>query len=179
MFPRSARRLGPVGFHASFSRVWALEPGRSHAAKGASQPKCAGASSGARETAWHVQPPGDGFGNLFDGDTLFGDRMISRAWGGFFQRQAVQQGDVKPVGRGPAIEAIADVCGNSFFAGDRDGISDQALLYRVMNLGEPHDDDGDAASGDRGGGFLGSCARDHRGGDRWIVFGGRQAGMGA
>jgi hypothetical protein len=85
-------------------------------------------------------------------------------------------GGVEAVSRGPAVESIADVRRNAFFAGETDRITNQALLDRVMDLGKSDGGHADASSRDRGACLLRGSTRNHVRADRRIVFSGREAG---
>ncbi len=176
MFSRSEMSPGPVGFHPSFSRVCALEAGISQPANGASQPKCPAASSGRNRDDWHLQAAADNLGNLSDGYALFSDCVIRGACFRFLQRQPVQAGSIEAMSRGPAVEPIADVGRDTFFARDLDRISNQALLHRVVDLGKADNGHADASTRDFDGRLFRSRTRNHLRTGRRIVFGAWTAG---
>ena len=87
----------------------------------------------------------DGFSDVACGHSLFGDCVIPAPASAILERQPVQTGSIEEVGRGPAIEPIADVRRNALLAGETDRVSNKALLHGVVDLGKPHGGHADAA----------------------------------
>jgi hypothetical protein len=62
--------------------------------------------------------------------------VVAGSGGSLLEREAVEVGGVDAVGGGPAVEAVADVRRDFLFSGQGDEVGDQALLDRVMDLGQ-------------------------------------------
>ncbi|KAG1534981.1 hypothetical protein G6F50_015424 [Rhizopus delemar] len=79
----------------------------------------------------------DHFCDLPHRDAFLGDGMPSRSRPVLLQRQAIKPRHVSHVAGRPAIGAVADVGRDALGLGDLDEWRDEALLFRVMHLGEP------------------------------------------
>ena len=64
--------------------------------------------------------------------------MVPRPRDALLQDQPVEGGRVEQVDRGPAVEPVARVGGDALGAGQGDQVRDEALLDRVMDLGQAH-----------------------------------------
>src|ERR1700722_12058038 len=128
----------------------------------------------------HFQTAADGLGDFSERDALFRDCVIATSGKSFFrpfpQRQPVQMGTIQPVHGGPAVEAVADIRGDTFLASQSDQVSDQALLDRVMHLRKPHYRNAHALRSHRRCCLLGSYAGNGRIG--LVFLGGEAAGSG-
>jgi hypothetical protein len=81
----------------------------------------------------HVQTATDDLSDLPARHSLFSDRVVPGARS-LLQREPIEVSGIEAVHCGPAVEPIADIRRNTFFAGYSDHVRDEALLDWVMNL---------------------------------------------
>ena len=70
---------------------------------------------------------------------LFGDRVVPGASFVLLERQTIKLGDIENVRRRPTVLPLADVRGNTLFAGNPDRGGNKTLLDRVMDLRKTND----------------------------------------
>src|SRR5689334_14063004 len=91
----------------------------------------------------NFQLAADDLGDIANANALIAYSMIARAGDALLEREAIDGGDVRAVGRGPAIGAVADIGGNALLPCDLDQVADEAgLASLAMYLRET--DGGDA-----------------------------------
>ena len=91
----------------------------------------------------HFQTPADCLSDLSQRHALFVDRVIPGSRRLFIirallQREPVERGSIQPMHRGPAVEPVAYIRRDTFFASHSDQVGDEALLVPVMDLREAH-----------------------------------------
>src|SRR5271154_94207 len=84
--------------------------------------------------------PADDLSDLSSRHTLFGHAVIGRPAGTFLKRESVEMRNIEAMHRGPAVEPVADICGNALFSCDPDQVWHKAVLtVAVDRWRKPHD----------------------------------------
>src|SRR5271170_22724 len=78
------------------------------------------------------QAAADDCSHLSNRYSLLGNCMVPASRYSLFQRESVETGDVEDVRGGPAIESVAEVRRDAFFAGYLDQVGDEPLFDRVV-----------------------------------------------
>ena len=69
---------------------------------------------------------------------LFADCVIPRSCLMLLQSEPVETRDVEDMGRGPAVESFAHICGDALLAGYRDEVGDETLFDWIVDLRKTH-----------------------------------------
>src|SRR5579875_1591117 len=83
----------------------------------------------------HFQAAADGFGNIQHPHAFFRHCMIFRARIVLFQREPVKTGDIRDVGRCPAVASLPHICGDALLSRYSHGVSQEPLPHCVVSFG--------------------------------------------
>src|ERR1700722_11757412 len=81
----------------------------------------------------YVQMPADNLRNLSSRYALVGHAVILGARGTFFEHEPIEMSSIKPVYRRPAVESVADKCGNTSFTCDANQARHTAVITAAVD----------------------------------------------
>ena len=93
----------------------------------------------------HIQAAADSRGDVFERHSLFGDGMVPGSCCALLQRETVEPGDIRNMRCWPAVLTIANLRRDSLCTCHRNQGSNEALLYRVVDLRQAHHNRVDSA----------------------------------
>src|SRR5437870_3195439 len=99
----------------------------------------------------NLQSAADCFGDVSSRHALLRNSMISASRGTLLKHQPVETRGIEPMYRRPSIHAIADVRRDALVASQSNGVGDESLFLRIVNLGKSNYRDLHATRLQRGG----------------------------
>ena len=84
----------------------------------------------------NFQAAADCFGDVSSRHPLLRNGMISASRGTLLNHQPVETGGIEPMHRRPSVHAVADVRRDALLASQSNGVGDESLLDRIVNLGK-------------------------------------------